>query len=62
MLLALAEREEVDIFKVSLAKVTDAYLAEVASREIAEPQEKNGFASTSIPGGLGVTRRWNALN
>ena len=35
LLLALVEREEVDIFKVSLAKVTDAYLAEVASREIA---------------------------
>src|SRR3981189_2818773 len=38
LLLALVEREEVDIFKVSLAKVTDAYLAEVASREIADPQ------------------------
>ena len=33
------EREEVDIFKVSLANVTDAYVAEVASREIADPQE-----------------------
>jgi len=36
LLLALVEREEVDIFKVSLAKVTDEYLAEVASREIAD--------------------------
>ena len=38
LLLALVEREEVDIFKVSLAKVTDAYVAELASREIADPQ------------------------
>ena len=37
------EREEVDIFKVSLANVTDAYLAEVASREIADPQEMAEF-------------------
>jgi segregation and condensation protein A len=35
LLLALVEREELDIFQVSLAKVTDAYLAEIASREIA---------------------------
>jgi segregation and condensation protein A len=46
-LLALVEREEVDIFKVSLAKVTDAYLVELASREIAlegiDPQEMAEF-------------------
>ena len=43
LLLALVEREEVDVFKVSLAKVTDAYLAEVASREIPDPQEMAEF-------------------
>ena len=43
LLLALAEKEELDIFKVPLAKVTDAYLAEVASREVAEPQEMAEF-------------------
>ncbi|TME21896.1 MAG: hypothetical protein E6I67_06810 [Chloroflexi bacterium] len=43
LLLALVEREEVDIFKVSLAKVTDAYLAEVAAREIPDPNEMAEF-------------------
>jgi segregation and condensation protein A len=43
LLLALVEREEVDIFKVSLAKVTDAYLAELAAREIADPKEMAEF-------------------
>ena len=43
LLLALVEREEVDIFKVSLAKVTDAYLVEIASREIADPPEMAEF-------------------
>jgi segregation and condensation protein A len=43
LLLALVEREEVDIFKVSLAKVTDAYLAEVASREIPDASEMAEF-------------------
>lgn len=43
LLLALVEREEVDIFKVSLARVTDAYLVEVASREVADPQEMAEF-------------------
>ena len=43
LLLALVEREEVDIFKVSLSKVTDAYLAEVAAREIPDPQEMAEF-------------------
>jgi len=32
LLLALVEREEVDIFKVSLAKVTDAYLVLLARK------------------------------
>ena len=43
LLLALVEREELDIFQVSLAKVTDAYLAEVAAREVADPQEMAEF-------------------
>lgn len=43
LLLALVEREEVDIFKVSLAHVTDAYLAEIASREVADTQEMAEF-------------------
>jgi segregation and condensation protein A len=43
LLLALVEREEVDIFKVSLAKVTDVYLAEVAAREIPDAQEMAEF-------------------
>ncbi|TMC54638.1 MAG: hypothetical protein E6J20_01485 [Chloroflexi bacterium] len=43
LLLALVEREEVDIFKVSLAKVTDAYLVEIASREIPDAQEMAEF-------------------
>ncbi|HEV2028742.1 MAG TPA: segregation/condensation protein A [Candidatus Dormibacteraeota bacterium] len=43
LLLALVEREELDIFQVSLAKVTDAYLVEVAAREVANPQEMAEF-------------------
>lgn len=43
LLLALVEREELDIFQVSLARVTDAYLAEIAAREIADPQEMAEF-------------------
>lgn len=43
LLLALVEREEVDIFKVSLARVTDAYLVEIAARDIADPQEMAEF-------------------
>ncbi len=43
LLLALAEREEVDIFQVSLSLVTDAYLAEIATREVADPQEMAEF-------------------
>ena len=43
LLLALAEREEVDIFQVSLSKVTDAYLAEVAARETTDAKEMAEF-------------------
>ena len=43
LLLALVEREELDILQVSLAKVTDAYLAEIAAREVADPQEMAEF-------------------
>src|SRR5690349_19376462 len=43
LLLALAEREEVDIFQVSLARVTDAYLAEIAQRETPDPKEMAEF-------------------
>jgi len=43
LLLALVEREEIDIFKVSLAKVTDAYLVEIASREVPDAQEMAEF-------------------
>src|SRR5437879_186911 len=43
LLLALAEREEVDIFQVSLARITDAYLAEIAQREVQDPNEMAEF-------------------
>ena len=43
LLLALVEREEVDIFKVSLSKVTDAYLAELAARDVTDPHEMAEF-------------------
>ena len=43
LLLALVEREELDIFKVSLATVTDAYLIEIAAREGADPKEMAEF-------------------
>jgi len=43
LLLALAEREEVDIFKVPLARITDSYLAEIAQRETQDPQEMAEF-------------------
>ena len=42
-MLALVEREEVDIFRVSLANLTDAYVAEVAAREVVDPQEMAEF-------------------
>src|SRR2546430_9409789 len=43
LLLALAEREEVDIFQVSLARITDAYLTEIAQREVPDPHEMAEF-------------------
>jgi len=43
LLLALAEREEVDIFQVSLARITDAYLSEIAQREVPDPHEMAEF-------------------
>ncbi|HEY6875529.1 MAG TPA: ScpA family protein [Candidatus Dormibacteraeota bacterium] len=43
LLLALAEREEVDIFQVPLARITDAYLAEIAQRETQDPHEMAEF-------------------
>jgi segregation and condensation protein A len=43
LLLALVEREEVDIFEVSLAKVTDSYLIELAGREVPDPAEMAEF-------------------
>jgi segregation and condensation protein A len=43
LLLTLVEREELDIFQVSLAKVTDAYLVEIAAREVADPEEMAEF-------------------
>jgi len=43
LLLALVEREELDIFQVSLAKVTDSYLVEIAGREVADPEEMAEF-------------------
>jgi segregation and condensation protein A len=43
LLLALVEREELDIFEISLAKVTDAYLVELAARDVADPAEMAEF-------------------
>jgi segregation and condensation protein A len=43
LLLALAEREEVDIFQVSLSRITDAYLVEIARRETPDAQEMAEF-------------------
>lgn len=43
LLLALAEREEVDIFQVSLSSLTDAYLVEIAQRETPDPREMAEF-------------------
>jgi len=43
LLLALAERDEVDIFKVSLARITDAYLTEIAQREVQDPHAMAEF-------------------
>jgi segregation and condensation protein A len=43
LLLALAEREEVDIFQVSLSALTDAYLNELALLEERDPVEMADF-------------------
>jgi segregation and condensation protein A len=43
LLLALVEQEELDIFQVSLANVTDAYLVAVAGREVVDPMEMAEF-------------------
>jgi segregation and condensation protein A len=43
LLLVLAEREEIDIFQVSLAGLTEAYLAEVAALEERDPTEMAEF-------------------
>ena len=43
LLLALAEREELDILEVPLAKLTDSYLAELAARDLPDPNEMAEF-------------------
>ena len=43
LLLALAEREEVDLFQVSLAVLTNAYLVELAGMESRDPAEMAEF-------------------
>lgn len=43
LLLVLAEREEVDIFQVSLAALTEAYLAEIAALDERDPVEMAEF-------------------
>ena len=43
LLLVLAEREEVDIFQVSLAGLTEAYLAEIAALDERDPGEMAEF-------------------
>jgi segregation and condensation protein A len=43
LLLALVEREELDIFEVPLARVTDSYLVELAAREVLDPAEMAEF-------------------
>ncbi len=43
LLLALAEREEVDILEVSLADLTDAYVGQVMSLTDADPREMADF-------------------
>ncbi len=43
LLLALVEREEIDIFQVSLAHLTDAYLAEITGLERRDPREMAEF-------------------
>jgi segregation and condensation protein A len=43
LLLALAERDEVDVFQVSLASLTEAYLAEIAALDERDPVEMAEF-------------------
>lgn len=43
LLLSLADREEVDILQVSLASLTEAYLAELAALEQRDPDEMAEF-------------------
>lgn len=43
LLLALAEREQVDLLEVRLAELTDAYLAAVAELEAPDPEEMSQF-------------------
>ena len=43
LLLVLAEREEIDILEVSLAGLTDAYLAEIGALEKLDPTEMAEF-------------------
>jgi segregation and condensation protein A len=43
LLLVLAERDEIDIFQVSLASLTEAYLAEIAGLEERDPVEMAEF-------------------
>lgn len=43
LLLVLAEREEIDILEVSLAGLTEAYLAEIAALEERDPAEMAEF-------------------
>jgi segregation and condensation protein A len=43
LLLVLAERDEVDIFQVSLASLTEAYLAELATLDRLDPTEMAEF-------------------
>lgn len=43
LLLALAERAEIDIFQVSLASLTEAYVAEIAALEERNPAEMAEF-------------------
>src|SRR5919109_1851998 len=49
LLLALAERDEVDLFQVSLAALTDAYLAELAAIENLGPAEMAEFLWLAAP-------------
>jgi segregation and condensation protein A len=43
LLLALAEREDVDLLQVSLARLTDAYLVAIAELDSPDPAEMAGF-------------------